>query len=276
MKAISSPVRMHRLKAELITAPAPALAFMGADRHVGGRAYQQDQVACLSTPDMKYQLLVVADGVGGHWGGEMASKTVIDVARRLFPSQLNQRPEVDGFLEYFCQTANQEIRARAAQENKEAFSTVVALLVTPDRAYWAHVGDSRLYGFKGSELIHQTSDHSLVQALFDQGRITADERQVHPERNRVLNVLGMNRTVQPTLGEISLTTDMTFLLCTDGFWEQVAVSEMPLMLAAADLNFAASVWVRQAARRAGAGGDNVAVALWRSPPRAKRGWLSFR
>lgn len=276
MKAISSPVRMHRLKAELITAPAPALAFMGADRHVGGRAYQQDQVACLSTPDMKYQLLVVADGVGGHWGGEMASKTVIDVARRLFPSQLNQRPEVDGFLEYFCQTANQEIRARAAQENKEAFSTVVALLVTPDRAYWAHVGDSRLYGFKGSELIHQTSDHSLVQALFDQGRITADERQVHPERNRVLNVLGMNRTVQPTLGEISLTTDMTFLLCTDGFWEQVAVSEMPLMLAAADLNFAASVWVRQAARRAGAGGDNVAVALWRSPPRVKRGWLSFR
>lgn len=276
MKAISSPVRMHRLKAELITAPAPALAFMGADRHVGGRAYQQDQVACLSTPDMKYQLLVVADGVGGHWGGEMASKTVIDVARRLFPSQLNQRPEVDGFLEYFCQTANQEIRARAAQENKEAFSTIVALLVTPDRAYWAHVGDSRLYGFKGSELIHQTSDHSLVQALFDQGRITADERRVHPERNRVLNVLGMNRTVQPTLGEISLTTDMTFLLCTDGFWEQVAVSEMPLMLAAADLNFAASVWVRQAARRAGAGGDNVAVALWRSPPRVKRGWLSFR
>lgn len=276
MKAISSPVRMHRLKAELITAPAPALAFMGADRHVGGRAYQQDQVACLSTPDMKYQLLVVADGVGGHWGGEMASKTVIDVARRLFPSQLNQRPEVDGFLEYFCQTANQEIRARAAQENKEAFSTVVALLVTPDRAYWAHVGDSRLYGFKGSELIHQTSDHSLVQALFDQGRITADERQVHPERNRVLNVLGMNRTVQPTLGEISLTPDMAFLLCTDGFWEQVAVSEMPLILAAADLSFAASIWVRQAARRAGAGGDNVALALWRSPPRSKRGWLSFR
>jgi len=267
---------MHRLNAELITAPASALEFMGADRHVGGRAYQQDQVVCLSTPDMKYQLLVVADGVGGHWGGEMASNTVIEVARRLFPARLNQFPESGGFLAYFCQTANDEIRARAARENQQAFSTVVALLTTPGRAYWAHVGDSRLYGFKGAELVHQTSDHSLVQALFDQGRITADERRVHPERNRVLNVLGMNDTVQPTLGEISLTPDMAFLLCTDGFWEHVAVSEMPLILAAADLSFAASVWVRQAARRAGAGGDNVAVALWRSPPRSRRGWLSFR
>lgn len=86
----------------------------------------------------------------------------------------------------------------------------------------------------------------------------------------------MNETVQPTLGEISLTADMAFLLCTDGFWEHVDVSEMSPMLAATDLNFSASVWVRQAARRAGAGGDNVAVALWRTPPRTKRGWLSFR
>ncbi|OZB55054.1 MAG: hypothetical protein B7X35_09610, partial [Halothiobacillus sp. 14-56-357] len=132
---------------------------MGADRHVGGRAYQQDQVVCLTTPDMKYQLLVVADGVGGHWGGEMASNTVVEVARRLFPAQLNQFPASGGFLDYFCQKANDEIRARAARENQQAFSTVVALLTTPGRAYWAHVGDSRLYGFKGAELVHQTSDH---------------------------------------------------------------------------------------------------------------------
>lgn len=138
------------MNAELITAPAQALEFMGADRHVGGRAYQQDQVVCLSTPDLKYQLLVVADGVGGHSGGEMASKAVIDVARRLFPAHLSQFSESGGFLEQFCQTANHEIRARAAQENHEAFSTVVALLTTPERAYWAHVGDSRLYGFKGN------------------------------------------------------------------------------------------------------------------------------
>lgn len=264
------------MNAELISVPAPALAFMGADRHVGGRACQQDQVVCLSTSDMKYQLLVVADGVGGHWGGEMASKTVIEVARRLFPLQLDQFPAFGGFLEYFCQTANQEIRLRAAQHNEQAFSTVVVLLTTPDRAYWAHIGDSRLYGFKGAELVHQTRDHSLVQVLFDQGLITADERLVHPERNQVLDVLGMNDTVQPSLGEISLTPDMAFLLCTDGFWEQVKVSEMSLMLAAEDLGFAASIWVRQAARRGGAGGDNVAVALWRSPPRSKRGKLPFR
>ena len=74
---------------------------MGADRHVGGRAYQQDQVVCLSTPDLKYQLLVVADGVGGHSGGEMASKAVIDVARRLFPAHLSQFSDPVVFLSSF-------------------------------------------------------------------------------------------------------------------------------------------------------------------------------
>lgn len=263
------------MNAELTTLPAPALNFMGADRHIGGRAYQQDQAVCLSSPDNKYQLLVVADGVGGHWGGEMASKTVIEIARQLFPAQLKRFPAGDGFLDFFCQTANQAIRARAAQDNQEAFSTVVALLTTPERAFWAHIGDSRLYGFKGGELVHQTRDHSLVQVLFDQGEITADERRVHPERNRVLNVLGLNDTAQPTLGEISLTADMAFLLCTDGFWDVVAPSQMPSILAETDLSFSASIWARQAARRGGPSGDNVAVALWRSPPRSKRGWFSF-
>jgi len=265
---------MNCLNAELIIAPAQAMAFMAADRHVGGREYQQDQVVCLSTPDMKYQLLVVADGVGGHWGGGVASKAVIDVAQRLFPTQSSKLADPERFLERFCTAANHEVRVRAARERQEAFSTVVALLTTPLRAYWAHVGDSRLYCFKGANLIHQTYDHSLVQSLFDQGKITAAERATHPDRNRVLHVLGMDDdAARPTLGEIQLTPGMGFVLCTDGFWAHVTETEMAQMLTASELNFAAALSVRHAVRRAGAGGDNVALALWRTPPRAKLGWL---
>lgn len=249
--------------------------FMGCDRHIGGRSHQQDQLACLSTPDLRRQLVIVADGVGGHWGGEMASNAVIDTARLMFPTALNESAGTD-FLRALCTRASQEIQLRAAMEGEQAYATVVALLTDETRAYWAHVGDSRLYCFENDVLLHQTQDHSLVQNLFEQGKISAEERATHPDRNQILHALGMVGEVHPTLGEMSLNTNLRFLLCTDGFWSQVATSEMTGIFSAPDLNFATSLWVRQAARRGGAQSDNIALALWRPPKRASRGWSFFR
>ncbi len=256
--------------------PTDTQGFMGAARHQGGRSTQQDQVICLTTPDRRRQFLVVADGVGGHSGGEMAAQCVVDVAARVFPALLNQHPQPAEFLTNFCTLANQEILARAALVGSEAYSTVVALFTDPARAYWAHVGDSRLYGFKRGELMHQTRDHSLVQQLFEQGKITAEDRATHPARNQVQQVLGMDVTIKPTLGEMALCDQCAFLLCSDGFWDQVSVDEMSLILGASDLAFATSVWVRQAARRGGTQGDNIALAVWRAPPKVVRRWSFFR
>ncbi len=261
----------------LDTPPAPATgtaAFMGADRHIGGRKTQQDQCICLSSANNKHQFLVVADGVGGHQGGAEAARTIVDTAHALFPSALPRFPEGRAFLEHFCQVANQAVRRSQVAGQESGFSTLVALLTDSERAYWVHVGDSRLYGFRGGNLFHQSRDHSLVQRLVDFGKITEEERDRHPERNRVLQVLGMP-TVQPTFGETRLTEDMAFLLCTDGFWDQIRPREMSHILGSADLQFAANLWVRQAARRGGAAGDNIALALWRVPPKAPRRWLSF-
>jgi serine/threonine protein phosphatase PrpC len=250
--------------------------FMGGDRHVGGRTHQQDHLVCLTTPDLRRQFLVVADGVGGHWGGEMAAQAVIETAKNMFPASLDELASPAEFLRAFCTQAGLEIQLRAAQEGEQAYSTVVALLTDGARAYWAHVGDSRLYCFRDEILLHQTQDHSLVQSLFEQGKITAEERATHPDRNKVLSALGMASGVQPTLGEMTLTPDLKFLLCTDGFWAQVGVPEMPAILAATDLDFAASIWVRQAARRGGSQSDNIALALWRPPTRTHKGWSLFR
>lgn len=249
--------------------------FMGCDRHIGGRTHQQDDLVCLTSPDRRRQFIVVADGVGGHWGGEMASKTIIETARKMFPSALQ---ELTGFafLQAFCTQAGQEIQLRAALEGEQAYATVVALLTDGTRAYWAHIGDSRLFCFQHDVLLHQTKDHSLVQVLYEQGKITAEERATHPERNQVLHALGMIGDAQPTLGEMTLDPDLRFLLCTDGFWSQVATAEMPAILSAADLGFAASLWARQAARRGGPRGDNIALALWRPPKGAQKRWSLFR
>jgi serine/threonine protein phosphatase PrpC len=250
--------------------------IMGCARHQGGRSSQQDQALCLTTEDKRCQFLVVADGVGGHVGGELASRCVVDVAAQMFPAQLNHSLNPAEFLSRFCTQANQEIRARAASAGSEAYATVVALLVDETRAFWAHVGDSRLYGFKGGALIHQTRDHSLVQRLFEQGKISAEARATHPDRNQISQVLGMEATVSPTLGEMALSADCAFLLCTDGFWEHMTPSEMALILKAEDLAFAASLVVRQAARRGGAQGDNIGLALWRAPREVARRWSFFR
>ncbi len=257
--------------------PAPAAGsarFMGADRHIGGRSSQQDQVLCLSSANQKYQLLLVADGVGGHQGGAQAAQVIVDIARQMFPAALARFSNGRDFLANFCAVSNQAIRRAAAPGEEPGFSTLVALLTDSERAYWVHVGDSRLYGFQGEQLFHQTRDHSLVQRLVDYGKITEAERDRHPERNRVLQVMGMP-SVQPTFGETTLTDDMAFLLCTDGFWDQIRPSEMRHILTAPDLQFAANLWVRQAARRGGAGGDNIGLAVWRMPPKAPRRWLSF-
>lgn len=250
--------------------------FMGGDRHIGGRSQQQDYLACLTSPDLRRQLLVVVDGVGGHWGGDMAARTVVETARRMFPATAAKNSNPATFLQDFCTQANRDIRQQAAQEGEQAFATVVALLVDGSRAYWAHIGDSRLYCFRGDALLHQTLDHSLVQNLYEQGLISAEERATHPDRNQVLHALGKENDVCPTLGEMTLSPDLGFILCTDGFWSQVHPSEMPAIIAAPDLAFSASVWVRQAARRGGSQGDNIALALWRPPTRGKINWSLFR
>lgn len=238
---------------------------MSCDKHIGGRQSQQDRTLCIASPDNRFKLLVVADGVGGHWGGELAAQAVVDTAERDFGGIGKHLADPTGFLKRLCDNANLEIHRRAAEQGKQqAYSTIVALLLTPKRAYWAHVGDSRLYCFQNDQLVHRTKDHSLVQAMVDRGELTADEINTHPDRNRLLQVLGMNSEIEITQGEISISGDTGFILCSDGFWDIVTTQEMSRILAARDLPFTVARWVRLAAQKAGREGDNVSLAAWRS------------
>jgi serine/threonine protein phosphatase PrpC len=114
-------------------------------------------------------------------------------------------------------------------------TTAVVLEIGLGGAIWGHVGDTRLYHFRGGRVLHQTLDHSMPQALVQAGAIRPEEIRTHPERNRLLKSLGGEGEATPTLldAPVAIESNDAFLLCTDGFWELVTEEEMVGALAGA-------------------------------------------
>lgn len=178
---------------------------------------------------------VVADGLGGHRGGEIASKSAAEAVLASF----GQDPKLhkQALERHLLAAQNAVADAQGRQPDLSTMrTTVVVLLANATRAIWAHVGDSRLYCFQNGVIASQTSDHSVVQAMADAGELTPDQIRHHEDRNRLLRCLGNPETdFRPTIlsQPCSLVPGSAFLLCTDGFWEDVLESEMVVDLAKA-------------------------------------------
>nr|WP_321397071.1 protein phosphatase 2C domain-containing protein [uncultured Desulfobacter sp.] len=195
----------------------------------GGRKENQDACGFLEKPP--FYCWVVADGLGGHRGGEIASRLAVESVLKTF----KDIPEVSTqVLLQYIEAAQTSILSR--QEEDVALramrTTLVILIAGPKGAMWAHVGDSRLYHFSGGRIIFQTMDHSVSQAMVNAGEITAEEIRSHEDRNRLLRALGNKRDVRPAVEKKIHTVKPgdTFLLCTDGFWEYVLETEMAVDL----------------------------------------------
>ena len=162
-------------------------------------------------------LYLVADGVGGRRGGEMASRMVVDVFRRVF----NQPQFIDDHRAVLLSTidlCNQKIY-EASQSNPDLegmATTIAAVVVDGPRAMVVHVGDSRVYRVDGQGLIMLTEDHSEVNEALRAGRITAELAATHPKRNVINRALGADSEVEPDLISIELDEQTSLLLCTDG------------------------------------------------------------
>lgn len=169
---------------------------------------------------------VVADGLGGHGGGDVASKCAVEAVCTMF--------RTTGYTDAFFASAAAAAQKRIVIEQMETHrvsqmkTTLVILVVTPQKTYWAHIGDSRLYHWKGKKLKERTTDHSVPQMLALSGEIQETEIRHHPDRNRLLRVLGV-RGDQPNL-EIGKPVRNAgfhrYLLCTDGYWELVNENQM--------------------------------------------------
>jgi serine/threonine protein phosphatase PrpC len=186
-----------------------------------------------------------------------------------------ERPECDaGAIEAALRYANEAL-VREQINNPEvgdmrATAVVLAIDSLRDSAAWGHLGDSRLYCFRGTEIVVQTRDHSLVQTMVDAGMLDAHDARHSPERSKLLNAMGDESTFEPRMqtDAFPLQHGDKFLLCTDGLWERVEESEMEGALVECP---SAEEWLRLLEQyvlaRANSRQDNYsAMAVWCKAP----------
>lgn len=230
---------------------------------IGGREEQQDRAAILSGDHAR--LLVVADGVGGHTGGALAAQTVIDVANEAFRDfEPTPKATPAQSLERLATSAHERINILGGAQGLNAHSTCVLLYIDAEVAAWAHVGDSRLYRFASGRLVERTMDHSIVELMHLQGRITEEEMKTHRDRNRLYEALGGSQRPQVETGGKLVASDDGFLLVSDGVWEHVTNADLEAVLQADDLSEALARLIDKAKAQGGPECDNLAAAAARA------------
>jgi PPM family protein phosphatase len=206
-------------------------------------------------------LLAMADGMGGHAGGDVASSTVIGALVQLDGEALSGRDLSHSLLDRI-HLANTEIgdQVHADPSLDGMGTTLIALLRTGDKIVLAHIGDSRAFMVRDGVVTQITKDHSFVQSLVDEGRITADEAQTHPQRSLVTRVLTGSHDDEPDLVVRQGRIGDRYVISSDGLTDYVARDTIAEVLtAAADPGEAADRLVGLALR-AGAP-DNVTVVV---------------
>ena len=192
---------------------------------IGGRKKNEDHWGVEQTASG--ECFVVADGLGGHGGGDVASQTAVAEVLAGFRQQPPFRP---ASLEQLVQVAHQTIRRGQEQEARlfRMATTLVVLWIEQGQALWAHVGDSRLYLLSKEALLFQAHDHSVPQELVERGEISPEDIRSHWSRNQLLQSLGQPGSPQPDVASRphALQSGHAFLLATDGFWEYVWEDEM--------------------------------------------------
>ena len=240
---------------------APKLKYsIAQDSRLGARKMNQDRVGQWSTPEAL--LMAVADGLGGHLHGEIAAQIAVDVLARAFQQEARPKLAHPGvFLSRTIAAAHVAIlrEAETRQLSDVPRTVLVACLVQDGRAYWAHIGDCRLYLFRKGRTLARTHDHSIVQMLVDEGRIREEAVATHPDRNRLLQCLGGLQP--PRLEDASerLDKDDILLLCSDGLWGPINQRQMLNALLSRPLDEAVASLASLAEIRAGAECDNVSV-----------------
>lgn len=222
-----------------------------------GRVRDHNEDALLAGPDV----FAVADGMGGHAAGEVAS--AIAVAGLATLAGLADVPDPDVRVRAALQRANAEIRRRArADPSVAGMGTTVAGVarVAGPRLLVFHLGDSRVYRFRAGRLEQLTDDHSLVGELVRSGQLTEDEARRHPRRNVVTRALGVDDVAEPVVRPVDAAVGDCFLVASDGLFGEVPAAQIGDLLATPGTLESRSRSLVDAALRRG-GRDNVSVVL---------------
>jgi protein phosphatase len=207
-------------------------------------------------------LLIVADGMGGHAGGKVASRLAVETIRETFERMLPEG-DVAAAINRAMSDANARIREMAVfnEDLKGMGATCITAAVRNGLLYYTHVGDCRLYILRGGELKRVTSDHTMVQRMVEMGILTIEMARMHPDKNIVSRALGGGEFIEldDPVEPIALEPGDRFILCSDGLFDLVGDDEIRSALSNGDPGGSASKLV-EIANEAG-GRDNVTVVV---------------
>ncbi len=252
--------------AHMVTAALAYRLSAATGMHRGDRSYQQDQVEIIAHARAPgCALAVLADGMGGKSGGRKAADQVVMVAKQIYERHSPTRDDPSDLLRQLVQESHLMIKLTAVAAEEEPHSTLAAILIGPDRRCdIVHAGDSRVYHFRGADMVSRTIDHSFVQRLINEGQITEEEANTHPQSNLLTGCLGTHQDAPLTQGQLGqLEVGDSVLACSDGLWHYFTPKELGAIVHTLSPRDASEMLVSKARQRARGGGDNVSLALLR-------------
>lgn len=222
------------------------------------RQTNEDSYACIPP-----NLFLVADGMGGHVAGEVASRMAVKAVSDYIQSNLTVGCDHELLLEKAIIQANELIFSLSKSRDDCAGmgTTISIVFLDQSHVYWGHVGDSRIYMIRDNELHQLTNDHSLVWELVQSGNITKAEAHTHPQRNMLTRAVGTSKNIKVDTGKMNWNQGDLLLLCTDGLTNMLNEQEIQQIILA-DKNDGQTVVniLISAANQAG-GHDNVTAIL---------------
>ncbi|HMA89440.1 MAG TPA: PP2C family serine/threonine-protein phosphatase [Burkholderiales bacterium] len=233
------------------------------ESRTGKRRHNQDRVGHWKAPEAV--LMAVADGMGGHAGGELAAQVAIDFLSGAFRTAARPRILEPGlFLSRTLQGAHVAIvqEGRKVGLGESPRTTLVACIVQAGTAYWSFVGDSRLYVIRDGRILTRTRDHTKIQQLIDAGRMREEAAPAHRERNKLLRCLGgpVACACEPVASAPLAGGDLV-LLCSDGLWGPLTPRQLTLALLGKDPVRALPDVTALAEAHGGSDCDNISAVL---------------
>lgn len=199
----------------------------------------------------------VADGMGGHEGGELASQIALEEASKAITS-MERRPKAT--LAKIFANANSAVLRMARESQQTGMGTTLTIAVLKKQRIWiGHIGDSRAYLLRGGNLEQLTEDHSLVGDLVRSGGLSQDEARTHPKRHVITKAVGTQKLIKPDIFSLAFEDGDRLLICTDGLTNHVEPDSLSKLAAGGSPESACERLVEAAKERGGS--DNITVVI---------------
>lgn len=210
----------------------------------------------------RYLLLIVADGMGGHNAGEVASKMAAQIIRDFVFNKFDSYDNVEELLKDAIEISNSSVYHESIKDNSLSGmgTTATCCLICDDRLFLGHVGDSRAYLINKVGIVKITQDHSYVQHLIDNGSITENEALSHPQRNIITRAIGTEECIKVDTKSMDINNGDIILLCSDGLTNYINNDEI-FNIVSEDIDNAVDTLVELAKQRGG--NDNISVIIVR-------------